>query len=241
MLSVALIGPDGAGKTTVSQRLAGELKIPVKTIYLGVNTESSNVMLPTTRILRRLKRAMGAPPDNAGPPDPFRVKTPPRGLRKRILWEAKAWLRLLYQLSEEWYRLGVASVSSRRGILVLFDRHYYSDFHAYEIAQNGRNLPVQRRIHGFFLEHLYPRPGLVIFLDAPGDVLLARKGEGTVEALERRRKDYWQIKDRVAYFEVVDASQPLDEVVRQTRKLIEFYYESQMRKTKRMKANVPGG
>src|SRR5206468_11488099 len=53
--TVALIGPDGAGKTTVSRRIEQSLPVPVKYIYMGVNTDASNVMLPTTRAIHALK------------------------------------------------------------------------------------------------------------------------------------------------------------------------------------------
>ena len=51
MTTVALIGPDGAGKTTVARKLADVLPVPVRYLYMGVSTDSSNVMLPTTRII----------------------------------------------------------------------------------------------------------------------------------------------------------------------------------------------
>src|SRR5439155_10211002 len=57
--TVALIGPDGAGKTTVSRRIEQSLPVPVKYIYMGVNTDASNVMLPTTRAIHALKRLRG--------------------------------------------------------------------------------------------------------------------------------------------------------------------------------------
>ena len=66
MTTVALIGADGAGKTTVARRLPDLLPVPVRYLYMGVSTDSSNVMLPTTRVTRRIKRATGAPPDTAG-------------------------------------------------------------------------------------------------------------------------------------------------------------------------------
>jgi thymidylate kinase len=62
------------------------------------------------------------------------------------------------------------------------------------------------------LGRFYPRPDLVIYLDAPGDVLLARKGEGSVEALERRRGEYRAIADHVQDFVEVDATRPVEEV-----------------------------
>src|SRR3989304_4897316 len=69
MFSVALVGPDGAGKTTLCRRLEESFPIPVKYIYMGVSSEASNLMLPTTRLLRGLKRKLGVNQEQAGPPD----------------------------------------------------------------------------------------------------------------------------------------------------------------------------
>ena len=75
MFSVALIGPDGAGKTTIGRRIEHTLPLPVKYVYMGVNPDSSNYMLPTTRLKHALKRLMGAKPDTQGPRDPNAVGT----------------------------------------------------------------------------------------------------------------------------------------------------------------------
>ena len=54
-----------------------------------------------------------------------------------------------------------------------------------------------RRIHGYNLRRLYPRPDLVILLDAPAEVFFARKGEGTLESIESRRQEYLAQRDDV--------------------------------------------
>ncbi|MGH3470565.1 MAG: hypothetical protein ACRDPG_00785, partial [Nocardioidaceae bacterium] len=62
--TVALVGADGAGKSTVSRMLTRTaLPRPVKRIYMGVNLEASTLMLPTTRLLLAAKRARGGRPD----------------------------------------------------------------------------------------------------------------------------------------------------------------------------------
>lgn len=231
MFTVALIGPDGAGKTTVGQQLKDRLPLPVKYIYMGVSTDSSNVMLPTTRLIHMLKRATGGKPDVAGPPDPNRVKKKPKGLIKRTMAEGRALLRLANRLSEEWYRQGLTWNYQRQGNIVLFDRHFFTDYYAYDIADAGKQRDLTQRIHGFMLKHVYPKPDLVIYLDAPGAVLFARKGEGSIEALERRRQDYLQLRDQVEHFAVVDATQPQEKVVQDVVALIWQFYQTETKST----------
>lgn len=219
MFTVALIGPDGAGKTSVGRRLEAELPLPATYLYMGVNAEASNYVLPTTRLLRAVRRLRGAAPDTAGPPDPLVRTARPRGAVPRARRATKNGLRLVNQLAEEWHRQLRAWMHTRRGRIVVFDRHYFADFHAYDIA-GGDARTLGRRIHGLVLERLYPKPDLVVYLDAAPEVLLARKGEGTLEALERRRRDYLELARFSERFATVDAGRPLDEVTRDVAGII---------------------
>ena len=56
MFSLALIGPDGAGKTTITARLQQSSTILVKCLYMGINIEASNHALPTSRFVEYFKR-----------------------------------------------------------------------------------------------------------------------------------------------------------------------------------------
>lgn len=220
MFTVALIGSDGAGKTTIGRRLASEMPQVIKYVYMGVNLEASNLVLPTTRLLLEVKRALGRRPDMSGPPDPTRKKPKPKSSVKRAASGLKSLLRLANRLGEEWFRQIIAWNYQRRGYIVLFDRHFFSDYYAHDIAGEDPERPLTSRIHGFVLDRLYPKPDLIILLDAPAELLYARKGEGTPALLERRRQEYLQLKDRIEHFAVVDASQEEDVVAQEVAALI---------------------
>jgi thymidylate kinase len=227
MFTVALIGPDGAGKSTIGQKLEQISPIPIKYLYMGVNLESSNLVLPTTRLVLEFKRARGQRPDIATQPvDAPKGFPQPKGIIKRIKAGIKATLRLVNLTAEEWFRQIIVWYYSLRGYYVVLDRHFYFDYYAHDVANTDPNRSLNSRIHGFMLQKLYPKPDFVIFLDAPTEVLFARKPEGTMEARERRRQEYIQLREIVKDWAVVDVSQTVDEVVDEISQLIMNYQQN---------------
>ena len=224
IFTVVLAGPDGAGKSTVTKKAAERLPVPAKYIYMGVNLESSHLVLPTTRLLLEVKRALGGRPDIAGPSDPSEDRPKPKSLVKRILKGLKSSLRLTNQIAEEWFRQVLVWYYQRKGFIVLFDRHFYYDYYFHDVIQEVEDRSLTRRIHGYMLEHFYPRPDFAIFLDAPVEVLFSRKPEGSIDALENRRQEYLRLQEIIEPSVIVDASKPveivLEEVVHQ---IMNFY------------------
>jgi thymidylate kinase len=208
MATVALIGPDGAGKTTLTRMLAASGALPFRYLYMGVDISASNIALPSSRLAewlkQRLQRQRATPAAGA---------RRPASAARRSLRAARAGLRLVNRLGEECYRQLVSWTYELRGFVVLYDRHFIFDF-APEI-QAALPDSLERRIHRRFLRYVYPRPDLVILLDAPGDVLFARKGESTVMELERRRQAFLRQGEKLPNFVRVDATRPLDEVYRE--------------------------
>ncbi|MDQ3349566.1 MAG: hypothetical protein M3545_16585 [Acidobacteriota bacterium] len=114
-------------------------------------------------------------------------------------------------MAEESYRQVVVYRHLRRGQLVLLDRHFLFDYYFTDVVAPRT---FAQQLHGLFLERAYPRPDLVIYLDAPPELLLARKGEGTLESLAIKRRQYLSFGDLVAHFVVVDGAQPLEDATR---------------------------
>lgn len=224
-LTVALVGPDGAGKSTVSARLGSiALPRPVKVIYMGVNLEASSLMLPTTRMLLAAKRIRGrrtdlvASPLGDGGPGPAEGPVgPARSVKDAV--------RLTMWMLEEWLRQAVAASYSRRGSIVVFDRHFFADYYHADVRDVRVERSPVRRFHGWMLDHGYPKPDLMILLDAPAERLHARKPDASVEWLERRRGQYLELADVVPRFVVLDADRPVDAVVADAAELIRTTWE----------------
>jgi len=213
LVTVALVGADGAGKSTVSKALAhADLPAPVKTIYMGVNLEASSLMLPTTRLLLAAKQRRGGRPDLVA----SRLQSSseqPRGQATHD-WRksARDSARMSVWMLEEWLRQLVVVAYGAQGYIVVFDRHFFADYYHADIA-DGAGRGLVGRLHGWMLTHAYPKPGLVICLDAPAEVLYLRKPEASVEWLEQRRQQYLSLGDVVPALEVVDADRPLGVVI----------------------------
>lgn len=229
MFTVALIGPDGAGKSTIGRKLQEISPLPMKYVYMGVNLESSNLVLPTTRLLLEIKRARGQRPDITVPRDVYFQSQTRKKLTKRVAESAKSALRIVNVMAEEWFRQVIVWYYKLRGYCVLFDRHFYFDYYDHDIANTDPKRPLSSRLHGFMLEKLYPKPDFVIFLDAPSEVLFARKPERTIEILESKRQEYVRLREVMKNFAVVDVSQPVDTVVRQVSDLIVNFQQNKDR------------
>ncbi len=210
--TVALVGPDGSGKSTVAQAVVKRIAVPARYLYMGVNLESSRDMLPTTRLVLAAKRRRGGRSDMTA-----RVPAATdHGGRWTPVDSARSVVRISAWIAEEAYRAILAGRARGRGEVVVFDRHFFCDYYATDVRSPAPGEPRRRlasRIHGAVLRRWYPRPDLTVLLDAPAEVLLERKHEGTLEEIEERRQNYLALADVLPAFVVVDATRPLDEVV----------------------------
>ena len=103
MASIALIGPDGAGKTTLTRMLAESGLLRFKPIYMGIDVRASNVVLPSSRLAEKIKSRLGR---RRGMPGAGANSATRQGRRLRHTgWVAA---RLVNRLADEWYRQSVS-------------------------------------------------------------------------------------------------------------------------------------
>lgn len=211
--SVAIIGNDGAGKTTIANRLIEDQVFPCRYLYMGFSTLSSNMMLPTSYLARRYK-IKEYQKRVAEMTDEERSKTTPshqlhHGAPKRgSLWIS---IRFVNRMVEAIWRQLISWAYQGAGFTVLYDRHYFFDAARF-VKTNLREMPWANRLEYKVFNDIYPKPDLVIFLDAPSNILFSRKGESTLETLDKRRNNIFMMADRFDNFIVVNAAQSLDKV-----------------------------
>jgi thymidylate kinase len=205
-ISAAIIGVDGAGKTTVAKAVQRQLGAPASYIYGGVSLQTSPVMLPTTRLLIELKRRQGHRADMVAP------RGENQGGDHLGLSAVRSTLLLANWIAEESFRQLLAWYQQRRGRVVIFDRHFFCDYHARDMDDSTSRTMVQR-LHAFFLQRVYPLPDLVIHLDAPIEVLQSRKPGFDPEPRMRKSEEYRRLQFVVPRYIAIDASRPLDQVV----------------------------
>lgn len=214
MFAVAVIGADGSGKTTLTKRLLETSPMPMKYLYMGWNPESSNVALPTSRLMLRLKlRSYKREAERLGIDEPEFISTHHPAHRTVQRGKIGTYARLLNRVAEEWFRQMISWAYQLRGYVVVYDRHFLFDAAPGSNSSRAQEEQLDSRIHYWLLSHLYPKPDLTIFLDAPPEVLQERKRETTLEYLRWRRTAFLEEGEKVAHFVRVDATQPPEKVL----------------------------
>lgn len=211
MTTVALIGVDGAGKTTIANKLLEMFPLPVKYIYMGLNIESSNYKLPTSRLILYLKlRAIRKKAAQTGNTDPTFLTTHHVAHRKQKRGNIGTIFRTFNRFAEAWYRLIIAWFLQVRGYLVLYDRYFLFDM-APNVGQEAAQ-PLAEKAFYWTLTHFYPEPDIIIFLEAAPEVLFSRKQEVPVEYLARKTAAILEQGKKMKNFVCVDAAQPIEQV-----------------------------
>ena len=173
-LSLAILGPDGAGKTTLAEGLRETVPLPARYVYLGIWRQA--------RLEEHLRHVVGA--------------------------------RLAIRLAKLLAKSVSIAYHRRRGRLVLLDRF------TCDADLPSADLDLKGRISAKMVQRTCAEPDVIVLLDAPVELMYARKGEHGTEELQLRRTAYLGMAERFPQMVVVDAAQPLEEVRRQATALL---------------------
>ena len=173
MATIAIIGGDGAGKTTIGKMLEESFPLQIKYIYMGNDPRVSRFSLPTTRLIYHHKiRSYEKYVSSSGQvqakeiPADYLEYSPKK---KGPIWTI---FRYLNRLLEAWYRLFVSFSYQICGFIVVYDRHPLFDSAPLRTNKNkSLNSQIERLYH-WIMSHLFPKPGVTIYLDAPAEILL---------------------------------------------------------------------
>jgi thymidylate kinase len=189
--SIAFLGPDGAGKSSLIEALENNLTcVFPRSVCWGFVPH-------LRRLLRRPATATDKP-----------HALPPRSL-------ATSLIRVAYWLSFNLLGYLYIPLTLARSTLILNDRHFVDllvDPTRYRYGGPSWLPPL--------LWRLCPKPHLIVLLDAPAEVLQARKQELPLEVTARQRKDYLALIRTLGNGCVIDAAQPADKVANDVSNLI---------------------
>ena len=174
-LRIALIGPDGSGKTTLARNIKDRGIFKTKYVYMG----RDQFVIPTRRILKFINNDLqknGVGTDASQPP----ALLPTEGKVRDIIDVG----RFFHDLIDFYIRYFLHNyLYCRRGFLVINDRYVY------DMMVNGEK--IQRvRFFRWIISSLFPSPDFMFLLDAPAERMYARKGEHSVAILEAMKTRY---------------------------------------------------
>lgn len=188
---VILLGPDGAGKTTLSERVCARLagtRVKVSSVYLG----AQKPLLPTRRLSQKIRKR-------------FR----PAGTVKVVKdVNRRQRLRgLVHIMADKWLRY-VVHVRPRlvRGETVVLDRYFY------DLRTFAHPLVRQPWLESIIMRCI-PEPALVFSLVADPALITERKHELTVAETTRQLECYRGLRAWVRSFHEIPADGDLAQVV----------------------------
>lgn len=204
-LDVVLLGPDGSGKSSVCQTIASmeHRRIPFHGAEYVVLYH--RMLPPLTAVASRVSGRDVRPRANPGHPQDSPLHQP-------LVWFAK----YLYYTVDQW----ISELTWMRDKLS-HSRLLLRDRHLMELVIDARRYRfVGPAIFPRIIAHLTPRPDLVIFLDAPPQVVHLRKQELDLDELTRQRRRYRELVEALPHGRIVNGDQRFDDVVSDVLQMI---------------------
>lgn len=217
MKIIYLLGTDGAGKTTVSTRLAQRGFAGRRLRY--VYCQLTPILLAPFKLLARLFFLRKT--DRFQDYRTYQARKASVGGRRRLLTRAYGAIWLVDQAWQAWFKLLWARL--RGAETVIMDRYYLdSVVNVGVLLGNDLDgmLSAARKVERFL-----PRPELFLFLNVSEAVAYQRKTDIPSPEYLRERKDRYLRLAEPYRFHQINADQPLDTVIDEASKVITCFFK----------------
>ena len=182
-VSVVFLGPDGAGKSSAIDATGPKLS------DVFAHWTCWGFAPGLRHFIRRGKRSTGEPHG-----------LPPRSLPVSLV-------RLAYWFVYHTLAFVTLRLALARSTLVLYDRHFVDILVDQQRYRYGGPVGLLRLLWRFI-----PKPDLIVLLDAPTEILQARKQEVPFEVTARQREAYLALVRTLPNGRIVDANSPPERV-----------------------------
>jgi len=208
-LIVALLGPDGSGKTTLAEYIVKQQLFNAKYVYMG----RDQFLIPTRKILKSVLRLIqGRPGSKPVSPSASSDETliPVTGESRHALDV----VRLLHDMADFYLRYLVFNhFPYRYGKLIVNDRYVYDLMIGNEQVQK----------HPFFRKYilrLFPKPDMVFILSVPANDMFVRKGEHTPGFLQAQKVQYGKLQTTLKNCHIIQTDVAIETSVNRVIALI---------------------
>ncbi len=196
---ITFSGVDGAGKSTLIAWLRTTLEGQGHSVAVLHMNDDIGVYAYVRRLRDRLLRLLGrtVPPPHPTPPDSPsvpqagapRLRRALRRIRYALVW-SRTVRRCVYPIDLLIFALHRLYLEKLRKRVLVMDRYFYDTL--VDLSNDGP------RSGNRLLEMLTPTPHVPVLLDVPPERAFGRKGEYSVDYLERRWTAYQAVFGRVA-------------------------------------------
>lgn len=186
--TVAIVGPDGVGKSTLGKTMAKNPGVSYR--YFG----NQGTLLPTTKLIHKIWKS------KQGKPVSSPVTKKDGGERKRSKPKRRSWKNRLKDVSTrpllQWHHAAemgaryLSEVTDSKHDVVIFDRYVYDMCidHLQDISEPS----WRRALTKLYLDY-FPTPDLLVMLVADPDLIYQRKQEKTPAQLRAYMDAYREL------------------------------------------------
>lgn len=202
---IALIGLDGAGKTTLSELLADSLRKQGLKVYV-IQPFRYFLLEPLMAVVRVAAKLFRGSSNEARHPLLFRGKKP---------FLARQWPYLV-ALDNLFYDLIYIKPKLLSGYYVISDRYFYDlainfDYYGYSCKHAGR-----------FYRRVVPKPDITFVLDLSPDKAIVRAEELDINYYRQQRKRYLNLARDFGFY-IINAENSIKEVLNDIEGILSLY------------------